>query len=176
VEVGLDAAGLEIDDADTKGGELDALVVGEHGGGDLGGVIDARERGGDDGGDGGIVDDDALGLEEQRQEGLRDGDVGPDVEVEESFGFGEVDVGDGHVVAAAGVVDEHVEPVRGRGSEGSDLFNTRFDRSVRENVESESVDAEIERRSHFGGVARCGEDAVAAPVEGDGEAGTKTAV
>jgi hypothetical protein len=176
VEVGLDGAGLEIDNADTKRRELDALMVGEHGRGGLGGVVDAGERSGSDGGDGRVVHDQPLGLEGQRQKGLSDGDVGPDVQVEEGFGFGDVDVGDGHVVAAAGNVDENVEPAGCGSGESGDSCDARLDGGVGEDVESESLNAEILQCGHFGGVVRCGEDSVTVIVEGDGEAGAKAAV
>lgn len=41
---------------------------------------------------GGLVDDHALGGEDQGEEGLGDGDVGPDVDVEDVFGDFDVDV------------------------------------------------------------------------------------
>lgn len=106
-------------------------------------MVDAGERSGSDGGDGRVVHDQPLGLEEQRQEGLSDGDVGPDVQVEEGFGFGDVDVGDGHVVAAAGIVDENVEPARREGGESCDFCDTGFDGGVGEDVEREDLNAEV---------------------------------
>jgi hypothetical protein len=46
LEVELGGTSLEVNDADTKEGKLDALVVGEHGGGGLGSyqASDSREK------------------------------------------------------------------------------------------------------------------------------------
>ena len=121
-EVGRDAAGAEIDDLDLEGGQLDPQVVGQHRRGGLGRVVDALHRHGRDRGYGRVVDDHGavVGVEEQGQKGLRDGQQGPDVQVEALARFGDVRVRQRHVVAGAGVVDEDVETAAALEQEGGD--------------------------------------------------------
>ena len=104
-KVGHDGPGLEIDDRDAEGSELQALRVGKHGHGRLGGVVRGLKRQRHDRRDGRLVHDHPLGFQQERQEGLRDREVGPHVEVEELLGLGDGEVGDGHGVPGAGVVD-----------------------------------------------------------------------
>lgn len=87
MEVRLDTTCLEIDDPHTKRRELGALVVGEHHRSGLECIADAREGRKRYRGDRCVVHDHAFCLEEEGQEGLRHGDVGPDVQIEEVFAF-----------------------------------------------------------------------------------------
>lgn len=81
-------------------------------------MVSGIMRCGFDAGDGGVVENEAgrrgrfCGVYEERDESLGYGHVGPNVEIEEGFGGGDVDIRDGHVVACGEGGGLSIHPVR----------------------------------------------------------------
>ena len=113
---------LEVDDADAEGGQLETHRLGEHGERRLRRIVDALERERHQGPDRGVVYYHGLGRvaacrrtgggggpKQQRQESLRDGDLRPDVQIEQLPRRVHRHVPDGHRVVARRVVDKHVQ-------------------------------------------------------------------
>ena len=56
-----------------------------------------------------LVHNGSFGFEQERQKCLRDGEVGPHVEIEQFLRFGDREIGHGDVVTRAGIVNKDVE-------------------------------------------------------------------
>lgn len=102
-EVGLDGAGVGNHDADIKGLELEAQGARVGCQGALGGRVAAGVEVGDDAGNGGDLEDEAAGGDEQRDKGLDHGHDGKDVGLEHGADVVEVNVGGGHVCHDAAI-------------------------------------------------------------------------
>lgn len=156
-DVALDAARDELHDADVERLELHAHAVRERGEGCL--CAGVRRRGRLQGVRRlrRVVHDDALGVDEVRQEDLGQFELGEDVELEhaaELFGRG---VRERHDDVAAGVVEEDVE-LRDAGTEGAD-------RLCRQQVQLARVDPQRGQPGESRQRARSGDDMEASSME-----------
>ena len=99
------------------------------------------------------------------------GEEREDVEVEAGMGGRDGDVDEGHAIAGAGVVDEHVQAAAGERRDGGDAC---FDGFWGEDVEGEGLDPKVFKMGDFGWVARGREDAVPVAMESLGEGVSET--
>ena len=109
LNVGLDGPSFQIDDCDAKEYRLQPLRIREHCHCRFRRVVRGLEWQRNSRCTGRLVRNHPLGLEQQRQKGLRDSEVRSHVEIEQFLGLKNGDVGDGHAVHGAGIVNQDVE-------------------------------------------------------------------